>query len=355
MTTISLNAPNPSRRFFLRAAWILLALALLANVVIGLPLLYRDYALPCVSDEYCPILEGGLKLLHLDWDFYAGYHVAWLAAVYLPFVLLCGILTWRKAEDTKTIFFAMAVLAGITTSITYDFPYLIAEAHPVLEIPVGFLFLFGQIALIAFYAFPDGRFSPRWTRWAAGVYVVLSLLLVFWSSGNPLPEDWVWIESIATFLLWYAFPISCAYALLYRYRRIATPEQRQQIKWVVWSVGVAILYMIFDSLVVAGASWLPESGLAPAAYGVFQALISPTIFYLCVLFIAAGFYIAVFKYRLWDVDFLINRSLAYGALTVLLALVFGAVLFALLQIFEAITRQSQSTASIAISALAVGV
>src|SRR5262249_22457226 len=108
-------------------------------------------------------------------------------------------------------------------------------------------------------------------------------------------------------------------AQIYRYRRVSTPLERQQTKWVVLSLieifPLTILYYFLPALLPALSQ--PDSlyfVLAGPAYNVFW-LFAP---------LSLGF--AILRYRLWDIDVLIRRTLVYGTLSaVLAALYFGVV------------------------------
>jgi hypothetical protein len=103
-------------------------------------------------------------------------------------------------------------------------------------------------------------------------------------------------------------------AQIYRYRRVSDSVQRQQTKWVVFAVtlfllasigadlGLIMLLIFFPALRVPGALLQLSSFTSLALTGVF-------------LLIPLSFTIAVLRYRLWDIDIIINRTLVYGLLT----------------------------------------
>jgi len=171
-------------------------------------------------------------------------------------------------------------------------------AH-VLEF-LAFLLLF-----LVFCLFPNGRFVPHWIGWL--VFGFLPVLLL--STFPILPFQQLWM------LVWYGFLGGGVLAQLYRYRWGSSPMQRQQTKWVVLGVGVVfsvefglfLAFLLVPSLGPTGSlpPWLLEalSNTVPAL-------------------IPLSFGLAILRYRLWDIDVLINRVLVYGLLTALLTLVY---------------------------------
>jgi hypothetical protein len=110
--------------------------------------------------------------------------------------------------------------------------------------------------------------------------------------------------------------LASAAAPLVRFR-LASGEQRQQLKWFAYAVGLLVGFLIL------GSSPLP----APAK------ALNPILGMLAVYGIAAAIGIAVLRYRLYDIDRLINRTLVYGMLTALLAGVYAGAVLVLGQLF----------------------
>ncbi len=136
-------------------------------------------------------------------------------------------------------------------------------------------------------------------------------------------------------------------AQIYRYLRVSGPVQRQQTKWVVFGFAVTLLVIlgkIVPFLIV------PSLSTSNTPY----ALISTYVYPLGLLVIPLTLGIAVLRYRLWDIDILINRTLVYGTLTALLALVYVGMVISLQALLKAITGQvGASPVAIVISTLAI--
>jgi hypothetical protein len=189
----------------------------------------------------------------------------------------------------------------------------------------------GSVVLFAFLLFPDGRMpSPRW-RVVAGLYVLVSCLNVapFALAPGPLAETEALrlppvanpfgVEAVAglsgpvgAFSLPLAVftGLSPFAALFIRYRRAEGEEGRQQIKWVAYAVA------LLTGAIIAVSVWPPLDG----------SIVGLVLFLIGFLSIPTAIGIAILRYRLFDIDLVINRTLVYAVLTAALALVyFGGV------------------------------
>ena len=209
---------------------------------------------------------------------------------------------------------------------------------PFIVLPTTFLLLL----------FPNGHLaSQRWRpiAWVAAVAIAGSFVVGFLTPGpledypqisNPFGVDSPVIDPLTglMFLLLLVAVVGSATSLVVRFRR-ATGEERQQIKWLALAGAgaAALMPIIFASFNLVGA------GVANAG------------FMLCILTIPIAAGVAILRYRLYDINVVINRTLVYGALTAILAAFYlGSVL--LLQLaLGGIT--SDSNLAIAASTLAV--
>jgi len=110
---------------------------------------------------------------------------------------------------------------------------------------------------------------------------------------------------------------SLVVAQIYRYRRVSGPEEKQQTKWVVFGFTVYIVILV----VVLVIGWI-FSLTRPGIPQVFHDLISATVIVLSTLLIPLSIGVAILRYRLWDIDLIIRRSLVIGPLLTILTVVF---------------------------------
>lgn len=158
---------------------------------------------------------------------------------------------------------------------------------------------------LLFFIFPTGRLVPRW----AGIVLAPWALLQLGHFVVPLPSvDTPFPGLQAGLILWGVFAQGLRY-------REASSEQRQQIKWIVYAVGVQVSVYV----VALPVAWVlaPVEGAALWLSGSLYVLYLGTF---CLIPVALVH--AISHRRLWDIDLIINRSLVYGLLSVLLFAVF---------------------------------
>ena len=102
---------------------------------------------------------------------------------------------------------------------------------------------------------------------------------------------------------------------VYRYLRVYNPVQRQQTKWLVFAFSVNVVLLV---LFLAIGGLVPAVNQPDSPYRLARATMTFVFFLLIPLSIG----IAILRYRLWDIDVIINRTLVYGTLTAMLALVY---------------------------------
>ena len=185
--------------------------------------------------------------------------------------------------------------------------------------------LFAILIAIAF-VFPDGRLpSPRWRRVAiaAAVSFAAFLVLSFFDPepfeapyervDRPLPAlpDALGALWPLAFLGVVASLLAGAQAVRMRFRR-ARGIERLQLKWVAYTA------------LLVPATLLVCLGGALLAGGVEQKDVFSVLFFFMLGAIPTSIGVAVLRYRLYDIDRLINRTLVYGVLTLLLAATYGA-------------------------------
>ncbi len=277
--------------------------------------------------------------LHGRWLIFA--RVLWLAIFLLMLVVFCAnlvvghyglvptilivintsvwfavslVLFWRKSNDRAVLLISLTlVLIG-----GFLFPPLPLALwnNPAWRIPIDMLGLLAGTALTSIYMFPDGQFVPGFTRWLATGWVLISLVPV------PTPEafyPWHWWLSPLYTLVRLTFYSSLALALLYRYRRVATLVQRQQIKWVIYASTILIGDVVIVNLLFVV---LPSSFPSLALPSQLHQFVSSLAFYLLPAIFPFSIGIALLRYRLWELDLIIKRTLIYGLLSVLLALIY---------------------------------
>jgi hypothetical protein len=144
------------------------------------------------------------------------------------------------------------------------------------------------------------------------------------------------------FVLLMAWWTSGLYAQIYRYRRVSNPIERQQTKWIVFGVALAVVvYGLYGPL----QYWLVTTNPSGTAAAVFQ-LVGVPLFLLCDLIIPLAFTFSILRYRLWDIDVIIRRTLVYGGLTATLLLIYIASVVLLQSLVTAVGGQQSAVVTV---------
>jgi hypothetical protein len=201
------------------------------------------------------------------------------------------------------------------------------------------------IVVFTLLVFPTGRaLSARWRPVAvvaavatAGLVVLtavqstLTLQDTHYTVSNPIGLAGIQDPEQSTaggilFLLLLGCMVAAILSLALRFRRSQGVE-RQQLKWFTYASGLLILWaLVTQFLLPDAASWID------IVFGLLMAFVP----------VAAG--VAVLRYRLYDIDRLINRTVVYGLLTALLGLVYAGIVLALGQLSGGVTSKPPSWA-----------
>jgi hypothetical protein len=161
-----------------------------------------------------------------------------------------------------------------------------------------------------FLLFPNGHFVPGWTRWVLLLTVPWNASLFFLPGFDADSLLELTPVGLALLAAWYASFLSVGlYAQVYRYRRVASATERQQMKWVVYGFALWILFILISTGPYFYLSSLPPDTPVP-----WWAAATELGWFLALNIIPVSLTIAVTRYRLWQIDLVINRALLYGAL-----------------------------------------
>jgi hypothetical protein len=306
-----------------------------------------------------------VQLLHLPADTTWLGNASQLVFILTPtsYALVAALLASRQPRNTIAwllMLIAIAiVLIGPVDNYIDSFTG-IPSPTPLLLIAVWFQnwswLLFIVPLLMVFLLFPTGQPpSPRlrWVPYFAAVLVLCFALLNAlqktlsptslpdWQLPNPIgfaPDSAAWLV-YPIFAGLVLLVLLCPASLFYRYRR-AAPVEREQIKWILY------ISSVFVILYLPWIGWMDR--VAPVLSDFLELLTFLTI-YIFPVSIA----MAVLRYRLWDIDLLIRRSLIYGALTVTLGVVFFVVIALLTQVFGILSGAENSPVVIVLSTLVI--
>lgn len=287
--------------------------AIVVWLVAGLlPALAR---VPAVGDA----LEGGGPIARRAAAAAATARPGWEVALDYAFsALTLGLgvfLIWRRPEDRVAKLFAAGMLG---TGAAYNL-----QSHAAVNVipdqadllhPFVIHAVAGVAYVYALLLFPDGRLVPRWrSRPARVAYVVLTFAAVVGllrAAGLFAPEPGVGHAVAFVQLFGLMIPAVGLASQAYRSRRPASPEAAQQSRLLLWALTPALVLGIAFVAIrgLTGPGALGAAGFADLeaiAFRAFQPVLA-----LIPIALAVG----ILRYRLWDIDVVVNRAILYGTL-----------------------------------------
>ena len=274
------------------AAFVALNLMLFAAAI---PALHAQRGAPSEA------VRAELAQLGISEGLYAAYFTALLVAFGLGCFAVATVIAWHRSTDPISLFVSLfLVLMGTVNAPNVQ---ALAAAYPEWGSMLKFSWWILWACLILFvFLFPDGRFVPRWTRSAVGVLILGTFLALFFGGGTLIEPP----DALGLFL--FGGLLAGVGAQIYRYWRVSSLGGRQQTKWVVSSITAAILVQVLGIL---ATPLFAEPGAPAVLYHTVDVTVITLAYFLLPLSVG----IAILRYRLWDIDFIINRALVYGALT----------------------------------------
>jgi hypothetical protein len=317
------------RRWPLVVARLLVFTALIVTTalfVLALPESLTSLVTPCaVPVDQCLILPSQVApLARLGITPFA-LAVAFVALSCLTLLLADGVaavLIWRRSHDGMALLVALTlILAPMDLTPVL---HILPSRTGILQEPAAILGAASSLSiLLLLVLFPSGRFVPRWL-WIPGLALVLNETPL----GDMLP-----LPGETGALLVLALLLCLGAGQIYRYRRVSTPIQRQQTKWIIYGflLLIGVNQLFWQPYILIPALQQPDSLYSLLAY--------PDDFFVIGI-VVVTFSVAILRYRLWDIDAIINKTLVYGLLTGLLGALYACLVIALEALARAINEQA---------------
>ena len=327
------------RRLILaRVAWVAVVTLLVAPFLARLPAYYTLLQTICTGAS-CgpaqPIPDSAqtLQKLGLSVGAYARFTLALTLALAFLCFTLGAVIFWRRSDDWMALLVALMVVATVTLNGNGVF-----GSHSAWRLLSIVLYVLGSgVYLLVLSLFPDGRFVTRWTRWLLLFWVVSAMVYLFF-------RDVSFAHSVYD-LVWHAALVLILIAQVYRHHRAYSPLQRQQTKWILFGGSVTIIIIVGLTVPLYLFPSLKQAG------SFYQLVIAPAFIVVSLIFpLSLG--LAILRYRLWDIDIIIHRTLVYSTLTVLLAAVYFGLVFAMQFLLRGLISQTSGVA-IVVSTLAI--
>jgi hypothetical protein len=256
----------------------------------------------------------------------------------IAFLLVGVLIFWRRSDDWMALLLSFMLVAFVVEGVQNLGAFM----------PLVNLIYAGSVAafILLPFIFPNGRFEPAWIRWLAFPLTILGIAIQYTPAIGIATDDTAFASFLSGVFLLFFFV--AGYSAIYRYRKVSSITERQQTKWVMAGILGSIILFIPFSIV---ATLFPPS--QPSAERLaFVFLVFFPIYTLAYLFIPVSVGVAILRYRLWDIDVIIRKTLVYGTLTAALALVYLGLVTLLQNLFSAVSGQ-QSSAAVVVSTLAI--
>lgn len=305
----------------------------------------------CDSSQTPSQVAQELHDIGLTTGFFTTYTIVIESIFGLFYVAIAALIFWRKSDDLMALLAAAFLIAFVLAII--DISQVLQQSSEGLRwLAAGMGFLGEMSFPLCFYLFPNGRFVPRWTRW---------LLLGWFLWGITeylLPDKSYRLTSWFNVLEGVAFAAglgSIVISQIYRYRFISTPTQKQQTKWVVFGMVPALVGFFCAGFVgfIVPNMLLPVFSQPTSTLPVVLSIVANGCIYLVLLLIPLSLAIAVLRYRLWDIDSIVNKALVAGLLSLLLAAVYVGLIIGLESLVGRVEAPITQPIVIVVSTLAI--
>lgn len=327
-----------------RVSWVTLVTCTMVIVLGSLPVYLAELQILCAGKAciFQQLTAAQLETLHrLGWSLgdYAALQVALSLIATAVSLGISTLIVWRRSNDRMALLVALMLVTGGAMVETTA----VASISSPWQVPNrGLSFVSLSLLLFVLLIFPSGRFVPRWTRWIFVVFLAASAAQFLFPLAILIPgtavSDPGWLIALGQLT-------TVALVQVYRYRRVSSPMQRQQTKWVVFGYALPIAVAVIGTA-LALIPALAESG-SP-----YPIVLNDTGF-LLTIFPALSFGVAILRYRLWNIDAIIHNALVYGMLTGILGALYFGLILGLESFIGLLTRQAFQPVVIVISTLAI--
>ncbi len=347
-----------------------IAMALLGLASVGVYLLAVLFALSQGMTIPAYALEG-LQALGVPPGVYASFIIGLDVLTMLVFVGMAMVIFRARARDPLALLVSISLTTLWLSSSGVVATYLHHQQNPYLAALATALRATGLgTFLLIFYLFPCGTFRPAWTRplaytwgmwltawaflperlninpntWSMPLRMLSMLVLHSNLEGTrqQIMQAYSKIHDTSLYLVMIIWFGSGILAQVMRYRSAPSASERQQTKWVMYGLTATAIGALALSMMNSHTLWRMMNSRAM----LFEFIARPMA-NIAFMLTPLAFTIAILHYRLWEIDFLVNRALVYSALTGLLGVFYFADVVALQALFRALTGQESTIAIVA--------
>lgn len=309
--------------------WSFVLLLCIVVFVWSLVVRYSIFQVSCSSLSACmdpgQLLvedEAALEVYGLSLIHYSSFRIL-IDFIQGAAIICIGVIIFiKKTRDWFALFVSISIMAsGAVITIRN-----LWEAYPEFALLLRTIEFMASGYVIFFYVFPNGKFVPRWTFYIGCLWVFTTVGRVFFS-GSPI-DPFTW-KPILNYSGWIAFHVLAILSQIYRYKFISNSIERQQVKWFLFGLAGLVAGIIIEILLDNS-----QHLLSPGMSRVFVNLVVEVInsFLYIAIPISIGF--AMQKYRLWDIDYMINRALLYTGLSACVILLYIVIVGSISALFQ---------------------
>src|SRR6266849_4095508 len=250
----ALDTRVPGRWLVLaRGIWITLVVLTLAIFFASLPVYIAQLQTPCAGStcgfqQLTPEQVGALTGMGLSLSVYVAFTVALALASVVVCLVVSTLIVWRRSDHRMALLVALML---VTFGPIFATRSVSASPSP-WQVPNECLTFFALgLLVLVFLLFPSGQFVPHWMRWTSVVLLAGLVSVVFVAPLKPNT-----LVELLTYLMAIGELATVVLVQLYRYRRVSSPLERQQTKWVVFGIAVpatidvivSVSYLLFPVL-----------------------------------------------------------------------------------------------------------
>ena len=309
---------------FFQGIVILFSLLTVVILISCIPLYYqaiteRCLAEPCYMGPSPPVSETELAIYGFTPQSFAMLFVI-IDSTLIFLYYLAALLILIKCFREPLGLLAVLMLVSFGTVFPSLFP-LGSEGHPFLETWTSVESMVGWTTFfLFFFLFPNGRLIPKALAKLTYLFCLLYVIIHI-VPYDESKKEWPVIVQLILLVIPLALLIVTQ---IYRYRKISTPEEKQQTKWVVYGLTIALAGLV-------GISAIYEP---PFSHGPLWYVYINSILHVFMLMIPLTLTMAILRRRLWDIDPIVNRTLVYTGLSAAIVAVYTLTVLYLSRLFQ---------------------
>src|SRR6266699_1399590 len=228
-----------------RFMWAALIVLILAFFFANLPVYFAQLHTICAGSvcapwQLTPANARALQDAGISVSLYANFNLVLSLFSSLVWVAVAAFIAWRKSNDWLALLASLLLVSQGVLQFSGSLSTPLEYSSNAWYMPTVFLFLLDTtLYLLVFSLFPNGRFVPAWMRWLVTAEIALAVIFSLWPTSSWNIETLLTSPPASLLLFIWVIIIGWVSIIggqMYRYRRVSSPTERQQTKWVVLGI-----------------------------------------------------------------------------------------------------------------------